>query len=103
MADQDVPRSKLELASMAGFTILTVALGAALTLGVPALLLVRAVNEGATPWGLMWGAAGAVWISVLLLALIRDREARGWLVFALIGWASYIRPLLRRLIAATRR
>ena len=76
---------------------------AALTLGVPALLLIRAVAEGATTWGLVWGAAGAVWIGALLRAAIRDRETRGWLVFALIGWVSYIRPLLRRLVVAARR
>ena len=103
MADPEAPRSKRELAYIVGFTILTFALGASLALGVPALLLIRAVDRDATAWGLISGAAGLLWIAVLLLAVIRQRETRGWLVFALVGWVSYLRPLLRHLGAAMRR
>ena len=64
-------------------------------------MLTRAANEGATLRGFVWGALGAVWLVALLLALIRDRQARGWVVFALIGWVSYLWPLLRRLVRGT--
>jgi hypothetical protein len=103
MADPEASRSKLELAYMVSFTVLTFALGAALTLGVPALLLIRAVDQGATARGLISAAAAAVWISALVYAVIRNRETRGWFVFALVGWVSYVRPLLRRLRLDIRR
>ena len=103
MADPDRPRTKLELASMVTFTILTFVLGAALTLGIPALLLIRAVDDGTTAWGLISGTAAAVWISALVYAVIRNRETRGWLVFALVGWLASVGPLLRRLGVVTRR
>lgn len=84
-ADRENPRTKLEFVYIVGFTILTLVLAAALTLGVPALLLIRPVNEGAILPGLMWGAAGVVWITALVYAMVRDRATRGWLVLALIG------------------
>ena len=91
-------RSKRELTFTVAYAILTVVFGVALTLGVPALLLVRAVNEGATPWGLVSGAVGVAWIGVLAYAVSSDRETRGWVAFALVGWLFYLRPLLGRLV-----
>jgi hypothetical protein len=96
MADSEPRRSKLELASMLAYAILTFAFGVALTLGVPALLLYRAVVEGGTAWGLVSGVLGVAWAGVLAYAILRDRETRGWVAFALVGWVFYLRPLLRR-------
>ena len=97
MSDSEPRRSKRELTFMVAYALLTVVFGLALTLGVPAVLLLRAVNEGATAWGLVSGAVGVAWLGVLAYAVASDRETRGWVAFALVGWVFYLLPLLGRL------
>jgi hypothetical protein len=88
---------------MVVYTIATAAFGVLLTVGVPTLLLLRAAREGATAWGLVSGLVGAAWIGLLAFAVGRDRETRGWVAFALVGWVFYLLPLLGRLGRRLRR
>jgi hypothetical protein len=91
-------RTKRELAYMAAYAILMLAFGIGLTVGVPALLLFRAVDDdGANFWRLVSGIVGVAWIAVLGYAVVSDRETRGWVAFALVGWLPYLWQLLRRL------
>jgi hypothetical protein len=101
--DRHPKRTKLELAYMVAVTAVTFALAAALIIGVPALFVVRALDEGATIRGLIGGGLAAAWIGFVLQGVIRDAETRGWVAFLLIGWVFYIPSLLRRAIDATRR
>lgn len=96
-------RTKLELAYMGAVAVVTFALAAVLIIGVPALFVVRALDEGATVRGLIWGGLAAGWIGFVLQGVIRDVETRGWVAFLLIGWVFYIPRLLRRVIDAMRR
>ena len=102
MAERE-PRRKRELAYIVAYAILMLAFGFALTVGVPALLLFRAIDEGATAWGLASGVVGVAWIAVLGYAALSDRETRGWVAFALVGWLFYLWPLLRRLLGQRER
>jgi hypothetical protein len=88
---------------MVAVTVVTFALAAALMIGVPAIFVVRALDEGATIRGLIWGSLAAGWIGFVLQGVIRDAETRGWVAFVLIGWVVYIPSLLRRATDATRR
>ena len=98
MAESKPRRSKRELAFMVAYAILMLAFGIALTVGVPALLLFRALDDdGATLWRLVSGVVGVAWIAVLGYAVVTDRETRGWVAFALVGWLFYLWRLLRRL------
>ena len=97
MAESKPRRSKRELASMVAYAILMLAFGIALTVGVPALLLVRALDDdGATFWRLLSGVVGVAWIAVLGYAVVSDRQTRGWVAFTLVGWVFYLWQLLRR-------
>lgn len=73
------------------------------TVGVPAILLLRALDAGLTVSGILSGAIAAVWLAVLVLALVTDREARGWIVFLLLGWILALPAAARRLVALVRR
>jgi hypothetical protein len=88
---------------MVAVTVVTFALAAALIIGVPAIFVVRALDEGATFRGLIWAGLAAGWIGFVLQGVIRDAETRGWIAFMLIGWVFYIPSLLRRDTDATRR
>ena len=80
---------------MAVYTLASFLLAFVLIIGLPALAIVRAWNEGLTPQGVLWGSAAGVWLGLLLTAVIRDRETRGWITFLLGGWVLLIPDLVR--------
>ena len=80
---------------MAVYTLATFLLAFTLIIGVPALAIVRAWGKGLTLQGVLWGSAAAVWVGLLLVAVIRDRETRGWMAFLLVGWVFRIPALMR--------
>lgn len=80
---------------MAVYTLASVLLAFILVIGLPALAIARAWSEGLTVQGVLWGSVAAVWLGLLVLAVIRDRETRGWMTFLLVGWVFLIPDLLR--------
>ena len=80
---------------MAVFTLATFLLAFIFIIGVPALAIVRAWDKGLTLQGVLWGSVAAVWLGLLLVAVIRDRETRGWMAFLLVGWVFRLPELTR--------
>lgn len=85
----------LQLLMIVLFGVAYFALAAAIVVVLPAVAILRAWESGFTPWGVLWGAFAALFLAVLLQALVRDRETRGWVVFFLFGWVALF-PLVAR-------
>jgi uncharacterized membrane protein len=94
MAEQP-RRAPTELAAIALFSIASFALALTITVGLPALGVVRAWQNGLTVSGLLWGAFAALFVAALAYAIVRDRETRGWVAFLLLGWLNVF-PLIAR-------
>ena len=95
-------RTPLELAAIAVFSAAYFILGFALFVGLPALAIMRALQPGATTSGVLWGTFAVVFIGVLLQAIIRDRETRGWIGFLAFGWLGVF-PAIARAVRRGRR
>lgn len=85
----------LQLLMIVLFGVAYFALAVAIVVVLPAVAILRAWESGFTPWGVLWGAFAALFLAVLLQALVRDRETRGWVVFFLFGWVALF-PLVAR-------
>lgn len=102
--DREPRRTKTELVYIAAVTVFSFAFAAVVVVGVPALLIVRTLERGATtPVGLIYGTLAVAWIVVLVQGLIRDRETRGWILFLLLFWLPPLAALARRALQWTRR
>jgi membrane protease YdiL (CAAX protease family) len=64
----------------------TVAFAVVLVFGLPVAAAWRLSQEGTTALSVVLTALAALWLAILGFGVARDREARGWLVFALVGW-----------------
>ena len=95
-------RTPLELAAVAVFSAAYFILGFAVLVGLPAVAIMRASQHGATISGVLWGTFAVLFIGVVLPAIIRDRETRGWIGFLAFGWLGVFPAIARavhRLIA----
>ena len=99
--DEQPGRTSLELVTIAVFGVAYVAFAVAFFVGLPALAIVRALDHGATLAGVLWATFAALFLGTAAYGLIRDREARGWILFALLGWLTLVPAVggrLRRLV-----
>ena len=94
--DEQPRRTPLELAAIGVFGVAYFAFAVAFFVGLPALAIVRALDHGATVAGVLWGMFAALFLGVVAYALVRDRETRGWILFALLGWLTLVPALGRR-------
>ena len=85
----------LQLLMIVIFGFLYFTLAVAIVVVLPAVAIVRAWESGFTPWGVLWGAFAVLFLTLLVQALVRDRETRGWIVFFLFGWVAVF-PLVAR-------
>jgi hypothetical protein len=95
-------RTPLELAAVAVFSAAYFILGFAVFVGLPAVAIMRASQHGATISGVLWGTFAVLFIGVVLQAIVRDRETRGWIGFLTFGWLGVFPAIARavlRLIA----
>lgn len=95
--DEQPRRTPLELVTIAVFGVAYVAFAVAFFIGLPGLAIVRALDHGATVAGVLWGTFAALFLGTTAYALVRDRETRGWILFALLGWLALVPTLGRRL------
>ena len=70
-------------------------LGFALLVGLPALAISRALQDGATVSGVLWGTFAVLFIGMVLWAIIRDRETRGLIVVLAFGWLGVFPAIAR--------
>ena len=94
---EETRRTPLELVMIALFGVAYFGFALAVFVGLPTLAIVRALDHGVTVTGFLWGFFAAVFLGTAAYALIRDRETRGWVVFALLGWLMVIPALASRL------
>ena len=95
-------RTPLEFAAIAVFSAACFILGLALFVGLPAVAIMRASQHGATISGVLWGTFAVLFIGIVLQAIIRDKETRGWIGFLAFGWLGVfpaIARAVRRLVA----
>jgi hypothetical protein len=85
----------LQFVLMVVFGVVYFTLALAIVVVLPAVAIVRAWASGFTPWGVLWGAFAALFLTLLVQALVRDRETRGWIVFFVFGWVAVF-PLVAR-------
>lgn len=93
--DEQPRRTPLELVTITVFGAAYFAFAVAFFIGLPVLAIVRALDHGATVTGVLWGTFAALFLGTAAYALIRDRETRGWILFALLGWVNLV-PALGR-------
>ena len=96
-------RTPLEVVTIALFGVAYFAFALAFFIGLPTLAIVRARDHGVTVTGVLWGAFAVLFLGTAAYALIRDREARGWILFALLGWVNLVPALARTLRKLIRR
>ena len=92
---EDSRMTPLQVLMMMVFGVMYFTLALAIIVVLPAVAIVRAWESGFTPWGVLWGAFAALFLALLVQALVRDRETRGWIVFFLFGWVAVF-PLVAR-------
>lgn len=85
----------LQVLMMVVFGLLYFTLALAIVVLLPAVAIVRAWESGFAPWGVLWGTFAVLFLALLVQALVRDRETRGWIVFFLFGWVAVF-PLAAR-------
>ena len=88
-------RTPLELAAIAVFSAACFILGFSLLVGLPAVAIMRAAQHGATISGVLWGTFAVLFTGIVLQAIIRDRETRGWIVFLTFGWLGVFPAIAR--------
>jgi hypothetical protein len=82
---------------LAGLTILvTVAFAVVFVFGLPVAAAWHLSRDGATAYSVVLTALAALWVGILVFGAARDRETRGWIVFALVGWLVLALPALVR-------
>ena len=96
-------RTPLELVTIVLFGVAYVAFAVAFFVGLPVLAIVRALDHGATLAGVLWATFAVLFLGTAAYALVRDRETRGWILFALLGWLTLVPAVGRRLRRLVRR
>jgi hypothetical protein len=94
-------RTPLELAEIAVFSAAYFILGFAFFVGLPAVAIMRASQHGATIIGVLWGTFAVLFIGMIVQAIIRDRETRGWVAFLAFGWLGVF-PVIARAVRRPR-
>jgi len=93
----DPRRTPLEIVAISVFSAAYFILGFAFFVALPAVAIVRASQHGATITGVAWGAFAVLFLGVLVQAVIRDRETRGWITFLAFGWLGVF-PMITRAV-----
>ena len=89
-------RTKGELATVVAVVLATFLAGAALIAGVPTVFALYALGADSSLGRAAWAALAVGWVGIVLYAVIRDREARGWIALILVGWLAVV-PAAARL------
>jgi len=88
---------------MVAVTLATFLAGAALVAGVPTVFVLYALGADSLLGRVAWAVIAAGWVGIVLHAVIRDREARGWIVFILVGWVAVVPAAARLAVRFVRR
>jgi hypothetical protein len=92
---EETRRTPFKWIAMAVTVLITVVWAAALVLGPAALAIWSYAREGATGWTVMWVVIAVAWTALIVQAVVRSAETRGWIALGLFGWLAVVGRLLR--------